>query len=83
MRAHLRGEIELPTRVVLVPKPLKKPPGRNKHGVSQGEVAARNGFSVRTLQEWEQGRTKPDRAVLAYLNVIARNPDAVAEALSA
>jgi putative transcriptional regulator len=35
------------------------------------------------VQEWEQGRAEPERAVRAYLQVIDRNPKAVEEALAA
>ena len=34
------------------------------------------------LQDWEQGRRRPDRAARAYLTVIARHPEAVVEALA-
>ena len=34
------------------------------------------------LRDWEQGKTQPNRAVRAYLMVIARNPKAVTEALA-
>lgn len=47
------------------------------------DFADRYGFSARTVQEWEQGRAQPDRAVRANLTVIARDPKAVEEALSA
>jgi putative transcriptional regulator len=54
---------------------------REKSGLSQPQFAERYGFSLRTLQEWEQGRAHPDNAVRAYLTVIDRNPNAVEEAL--
>lgn len=54
---------------------------REKIGLSQSEFAARFGFSLRTLQEWEQGRAHPDNAVRAYLRVIDRNQAAVESAL--
>jgi putative transcriptional regulator len=34
------------------------------------------------LQDWEQGRRRPDRAARAYLKVIAKKPKAVEEALA-
>ena len=55
---------------------------REKTGLSQLRFAERYGFNPRTLQQWEQGRTKPDRAVRAYLMVIDRNPEAVQTALA-
>ena len=36
----------------------------------------------RSLQEWEQGRRRPESAVRAYLTVIDRNPEAVEKALT-
>ncbi len=50
-------------------------------GLSQSQFAARYGFSPRTLQEWEQGRSKPDVAVRRYLKVIENDPKAVERAL--
>jgi len=38
--------------------------------------------SPRSLQEWEQGRRRPESAVRAYLAVIDRNPEAVQKALT-
>ena len=35
----------------------------------------------RSLQEWEQGRRRPESSVRAYLTVIDRNPEAVEKAL--
>jgi putative transcriptional regulator len=34
-----------------------------------------------TLRDWEQNRKEPDAAARAYLTVIARNPEAVSDAL--
>ena len=54
---------------------------RKKSGLSQIDFALTYGFNPRTLQQWEQGRAKPERAVLAYLKVIEKNPEAVQAAL--
>jgi putative transcriptional regulator len=80
--AFARGEISLPVRIVSVPKPVDVRALRSKLGLSQSEFASQYGISLRTLQEWEQGRTSPDSAVRAYLTVIERNPRAVIEALA-
>jgi putative transcriptional regulator len=74
-----RGEIPLETR--MVPPSIDVAAIRQKQKLSQGAFAARYGFNVRTLQEWEQRRTMPDGAARAYLTVIDRNPKAVSEAL--
>ena len=54
---------------------------RRALGLSQDEFAARYQIPIGTLRDWEQGRATPDQAARAYLKVIARNPEAVREAL--
>ncbi len=54
---------------------------RGKLGLSQEAFAARFGFSVGTVREWEQGRRRPEQAARTLLLVIAHNPQAVTEAL--
>src|SRR5215469_16749665 len=79
--AFSRGEISLPVRIVYVPERVDVRAIRTKSGLSQAEFALRYGFNRRTLQDWEQGRVQPEGQVRAYLTVIARNPQAVEEAL--
>jgi putative transcriptional regulator len=54
---------------------------RKRLGLSQSQFAARFHIPVRTLCDWEQNRRQPDAPALAYLRVIAREPDMVARAL--
>ncbi len=54
---------------------------RDQLHVSQREFALMIGVSVRTLQNWEQGRRKPDGPANALLRIASRNPEAVLEAL--
>lgn len=49
---------------------------------SQEEFALMIGVSVATLQNWEQGRRRPDGPARALLRVAAKNPRAVARALA-
>lgn len=49
---------------------------------SQREFAQMIGVSVATLQNWEQGRRKPEGPARALLQVALYKPDAVMEALS-
>ncbi len=51
-------------------------------GLSRAEFCRRFALDPRALQDWEQGRRRPDRAARAYLKVIARKPKAVEEALA-
>jgi putative transcriptional regulator len=54
---------------------------RRALGLSQEEFATRFHIPLGTLRDWEQSRKAPDAAARAYLRVIARNPQAVSEAL--
>ena len=50
---------------------------------SQVTFAHMIGVSVDTLQNWEQGRRKPEGPALALLKVAEANPETVIEALHA
>ena len=78
------GEIKAghrtPSRVHEI-KPPEIKTVREKLNVSQGEFALMIGVSVRTLQNWEQGRRKPEGPAKALLRIASRNPRAVLDAL--
>lgn len=50
---------------------------RAKVGLSQSEFARLLGVSVRTLQDWEQGRREPSGAAKTLLRIAEQNPEAV------
>lgn len=54
---------------------------RKRLGLSQAAFAARYHIPAGTLRDWEQNRKKPDSTALAFLKVIAKEPDVVAKAL--
>jgi putative transcriptional regulator len=54
---------------------------RRALGLSQEDFAGRFHIPLGTLRDWEQNRKEPDAAARAYLVVIARNPQAVTDAL--
>jgi len=54
---------------------------RNDLGLSQTQFAAKFGFSLDSVQNWEQGHRQPDGPARTLLAVIAKNPKAVEEAL--
>ena len=54
---------------------------RERLGLTQEEFAARYRIPVGTLRDWEQRRKNPDAPARAYLTVIERNPEAVAQLL--
>ena len=75
--AHIKGEASLPTRRILLPDEVDVRLIRTKARMSQAEFARAFCINPRTLQEWEQGRRRPDATTHAYLGVIARNREAV------
>ncbi len=79
--AHVRGEMELPSRAVRIPRRIDVKALRRKSGLSQAEFAARFGFNQRTLQDWEQGRRNPEGPARVLLTIILRAPAAVDDAL--
>ena len=63
--------------VVEIPRDV--PTIRQRTGLSQSAFAALLGVSVRTLQDWEQGRRHPTGPALALLRVADRHPRALVE----
>ncbi len=79
VRVIHRGELK-PRRVFkFSPVIVKKI--RAKLHKSQTEFAHMIGVSVDTLQNWEQGRRKPEGPALALLRIADVSPEAVMEAL--
>jgi putative transcriptional regulator len=52
---------------------------RKKSGLSQSEFAVLLGVSVRTLQEWEQGRRQPSGAAKTLIAIAERRPEVLRE----
>ncbi|WP_179402005.1 helix-turn-helix domain-containing protein [Burkholderia guangdongensis] len=50
---------------------------RIKSGLSQSAFANLIGVSVRTLQQWEQGRREPTGAARTLLRVAVQHPEAL------
>jgi putative transcriptional regulator len=48
---------------------------RARLGLSQQGFADRLGVSVRTIQEWEQGRKQPSGPALALLRIVDKDPE--------
>jgi len=53
---------------------------RKKSGLSQTEFAKLLGVSVRTLQDWEQGRRQPSGAAKTLIAIAERRPEVLREA---
>ncbi|MGD2046787.1 MAG: helix-turn-helix domain-containing protein [Gemmatimonadota bacterium] len=54
---------------------------REEYGLSQTKFAALLGISVRTLQNWEQGRRHPQGPAKVLLRVAAKHPRAVLDSV--
>jgi putative transcriptional regulator len=78
----VKGETRLPARRIVLPDQVDVRRIRSQARMSQAEFARAFCINPRTLQEWEQGRRKPDATTRAYLAVIAKNRRAVLKALA-
>ena len=67
---------------VKIPKKIDVRAIRDQLHMTRIEFAATFGFSLRTLEKWEQGARQPESPARAYLTVIAFNPKAVKTALA-
>ena len=82
MSRHLRGGKFAGMRVSEVPEPDVKAI-REAAKVSQSDFARLIGINLRTLQNWEQGRSRPTGAARALLKIVASNPKSAIRALHA
>ncbi len=66
--AHVKGEAKLSTRRIVLPDEVDVKRIRSQAGMSQAEFARAFCINPRTLQEWEQGRRKPDATTRARIS---------------
>ena len=76
-----RGEMKASRTFDFKPADIRRIRDRLK--MSQSEFALMIGVSVATLQNWEQGRRRPEGPARALLKIAAENPKAVIKALFA
>ena len=81
-RTVLRVDGTVEKQEVLVGPQWQLMAARAQSGLSQSEFARATGVSVRTLQEWEQGRKVPSGAAQSLLKLISRHPELLAELAS-
>jgi putative transcriptional regulator len=79
---EIRRGVRKPSRTYIIEDPNPKAI-RERLGLSQSRFASIIGVSVRTLQNWEQGRREPEGPAKALLRVVDREPQAVLHALHA
>lgn len=78
VRAIKEGKVG---RIHMVPVSIAAE-ARQRLGLSQAQFAGMLGVSVRTFQDWEQGRREPSGAARTLLKIATIRPDAVHEALA-
>ncbi|MEX2164632.1 MAG: helix-turn-helix domain-containing protein [Sulfuricaulis sp.] len=76
MGRHMRGEKVARARITKVREPNVRTI-RRKSGLSQSQFAVLIGVNLRTLQNWEQGRTRPTGPARALLRIVEKNPKAM------
>ena len=74
-----KGEAK-PSRVFRI-DPVDVKAIREKAGLSQSELANMMRVSVRTLQNWEQGRRRPTGPASALIRIFEKAPQSAVDAL--
>ena len=73
IKAHKAGKVKLRTRELKEPSSAQDI--RRRLGLSQDAFAGLIGVSTRTLQDWEQGRRKPQGPAKAVLRIVEKHPE--------
>jgi putative transcriptional regulator len=77
IKAHKSGEKTLRTHMLRQPAPPRVI--RAKLKLSQAAFAGLMGVSLRTVQDWEQGRRKPSGPAEALLRIAEQKPEVFLE----
>jgi len=80
MKRHMSGKSVAGVRASRLSEPDVRAI-REAARISQTHFAKLIGVNVRTLQNWEQQRTRPTGAARALLKIVASDPKAALEAL--
>lgn len=82
--AYAKGQkVEVRQSIIKTPAAVDVKAIRERLGLSQAEFAHRFGFTVDSVQNWEQGHRKPQGPARVLLKVIEKRPDAVMQSLEA
>ena len=76
IKAYKAGQLELRTRELTepsIPREIRK-----RLGLSQAAFAGLMGVSLRTVQEWEQGKRKPSGPAKSLLRIAEQHPEVFA-----
>jgi putative transcriptional regulator len=81
MGSIMRGENIPHRRTVLTTVDVRAL--RERLSLTQNQFSSMIGVSIKTLQNWEQGRREPEGPAKALLRVVEKEPQAVLSALHA
>ena len=73
IKAYKAGKVDLLTRVLQPPPPVQTV--RSQLTLSQSAFAGMMGVSVRTVQDWEQGRREPNGPAKTLLRIAQQHPE--------
>ncbi|MDZ7781917.1 MAG: type II toxin-antitoxin system MqsA family antitoxin [Halioglobus sp.] len=73
IQQYKKGKVQLKATELSEPSPAQVI--RSKLKMSQSEFAGLLGVSMRTLQDWEQGRREPQGPALALLRIAEQHPE--------
>lgn len=73
VKAYKEGKKKLRTQTLSEPAPPRII--RTRLRLSQSAFAGLMGVSLRTVQDWEQGRRKPSGPAVALLRIAEQKPD--------
>ncbi|MEO8117545.1 MAG: helix-turn-helix domain-containing protein [Bacteroidota bacterium] len=76
MKRHMAGKPVRGAKTTELPAPDVRTIREAAH-ISQSHFAKLIGVNLRTLQNWEQQRTKPTGPARALLKIVALNPKAI------
>ena len=82
MKRHMAGKAVRGARTTQMDEPDVRTI-REAAKISQSQFAELIGVNLRTLQNWEQRRTRPTGPARALLKIVASNPKSAIEALHA
>lgn len=73
IKEHKKGNLRL--KITELSEPSPPHVIRSKLHMSQSEFAGLLGVSMRTLQDWEQGRRDPQGPAVALLRIAEQHPE--------
>jgi putative transcriptional regulator len=77
IKQHKQGKVQLKQNSLSEPSPAKTI--RQRLELSQSAFAGLMGVSLRTLQDWEQGRRQPKGPAKSLLRIAEQHPEVFAD----